>query len=99
MKETDKEEDFADHEYDYILDDAVGEGKNAYGGAQLEKMRGEDAYVKMDNFQESFKVYFEDRRDSVNEAPQQGGEENNVDFNPGENEYLKPLSVRLPVQE
>ena len=62
-------------------------------------MSGEDAYVKMDDFQESFKVYFEDRRDSVNEAPQQGGEENYVDFNPGENEYLKPLSVRLPVQK
>ena len=62
-------------------------------------MSGEDAYVKMDDFQESFKVYFEDRRDSVNEAPQQGGEKNYVDFNPGENEYLKPLSVRLPVQK
>ena len=91
--------DFADNEYDYILDDAISEGKDSYGGTQVEKTSVEDAYVKMDNFQESFKVYFEDRNDSVEADTHPGDEGNYVDFNPGENEYLKPLSVRLPVQK
>ena len=86
-----------ENKYEYIDE----ETHNEKSPAKLTKMTSqgledESYYEKMDDHQDSFKIYFRDR-DESSDVPKTDAK--CIKRDPSEDEYLKPMSLRLPAQK
>ena len=82
------------------LDSTSGDGKGRNQPQALAEsdMVAENGYVKMDAFDSDETTKMEEV-ESASLLPSAPEMRQYVDFHPSENEYLKPMSMRLPIQK
>ena len=84
-----------DNEYEFIEDGYPNDKKDRFAKLtqdDQQALEDDNSYVKMD----SFKIYFQDREEPSN-MPE--NEIKCIKREASEDEYLKPMSLRLPVQK